>query len=173
MKAITLPNLEGTSGEVLTPSLGDQQIAIWEKVMLKVSGHAAQVSLWVNTHLSIKRIWIICCKAFHRLVLGKNAPSLPPPSPSFTQQRSHFIHWKTFRSFSSILPLSDAPRPTRQAHINHCWMGFKLWPEIISRKKTGGLAHSCSSFLHGDPPSRSASSVASYRAALLQILFSH
>lgn len=171
MKVIMLPNLEGTSGEVLTPSLDDQQIAIWEKVMLKVSGHAAQVSLWVNTHLSIKRIWIICCKAFHRLVLGKIAPSLPPPSPSSLHKL------ETFRSFSSILPLSDAPRPTRQAHINHCWMGFKLWPEIISRRKTGGLAHSC--VLHGDPPTRSASSVASYRAALLpllpllQILFSH
>lgn len=45
MKVIMLPNLGGTSGEVLTPSLDDQQIAIWEKVMLKVSGHAAQVSL--------------------------------------------------------------------------------------------------------------------------------
>lgn len=99
MKVIMLRNLEGTSGEVLTPSLDDQQIAIWEKVMLKVSGHAAQVSLWVNTHLSIKRIWIICCKAFHRLVLGKIAPSLPPPSPSSTQQRSHFINWKHSAAF--------------------------------------------------------------------------
>lgn len=45
MKVIMLPNLEGTPGEVLTPSLDDQQIARWEKVMLKVSGHAAQVSL--------------------------------------------------------------------------------------------------------------------------------
>lgn len=116
MKAITLPNLEGTSGEVLTPSLGDQQIAIWEKVMLKVSGHAAQVSLWVNTHLSIKRIWIICCKAFHRLVLGKNAPSLPPPSPSFTQQRSHFIHWKHSAAFPPsclwVMLLDPLAKPT-------------------------------------------------------------